>query len=151
MTPKAALSFSKRVAPNVIPLAQAKDIKSVLTFTGTFNSCFCVSTRVLTLVTWQSLFGRHTGQAAGFKYSDANVKKGITWNEDTLFEYLLNPKKVCSKLKSLANIMLTMTCSTSLALSWPLPASRRRRTGTMLSPISKRRFVIFASHAVRHR
>ena len=93
------LSFSKRVAPNVIPLAQARDIKSVLTFTGTFDSvCFCVSTRVLTLVTWQSLFGRHTGQAAGFKYSDANVKKGITWNEDTLFDYLLNPKKVCFKL-----------------------------------------------------
>ena len=63
-----------------------------------FGLFFCVSTRVLTLVTWQSLFGRHTGQAAGFKYSDANVKKGITWGEDTLFDYLQNPKKVCFKL-----------------------------------------------------
>jgi len=39
------------------------------------------------------LFGRKTGQAAGFSYSDANIKKGIEWNEDTLLVYLLNPKK----------------------------------------------------------
>uniref|UniRef100_A0A336M3A4 CSON009608 protein n=1 Tax=Culicoides sonorensis TaxID=179676 RepID=A0A336M3A4_CULSO len=39
------------------------------------------------------LFGRKTGQAAGFSYSEANVKKAITWNDDTLFEYLENPKK----------------------------------------------------------
>jgi len=39
------------------------------------------------------LFGRKTGQAAGFSYSQANVTKGITWGEDTLFEYLENPKK----------------------------------------------------------
>ena len=41
-----------------------------------------------------SLFGRHTGQAAGFKYTEANQKKAIVWGEDTLFEYLANPKKV---------------------------------------------------------
>jgi len=39
------------------------------------------------------LFGRKTGQAAGFSYSQANVSKGIVWGEDTLFEYLENPKK----------------------------------------------------------
>lgn len=39
------------------------------------------------------LFGRKTGQAPGFSYSQANVAKGITWDESTLFEYLLNPKK----------------------------------------------------------
>merc|ERR1712045_954361 len=39
------------------------------------------------------LFGRKTGQAPGFSYTDANISKGITWGEDTLFEYLLNPKK----------------------------------------------------------
>ncbi|RZB94422.1 cytochrome c-2 [Asbolus verrucosus] len=39
------------------------------------------------------LFGRKTGQAAGFAYTDANKQKGITWNKDTLFEYLENPKK----------------------------------------------------------
>jgi len=39
------------------------------------------------------LFGRKTGQAAGFAYTDANKKKGITWAEDTLWVYLENPKK----------------------------------------------------------
>jgi cytochrome c len=39
------------------------------------------------------LFGRKTGQAAGYVYTDANKSKGITWNHDTLFEYLLDPKK----------------------------------------------------------
>mmetsp|Transcript_2967 Transcript_2967/g.4495 ORF Transcript_2967/g.4495 Transcript_2967/m.4495 type:complete len:105 (-) Transcript_2967:131-445(-) len=39
------------------------------------------------------LFGRKTGQAPGFSYSAANVNKGITWSEETLFDYLLAPKK----------------------------------------------------------
>ncbi|XP_031632236.1 cytochrome c-2 [Contarinia nasturtii] len=39
------------------------------------------------------LYGRKTGQAAGYAYTDANKNKAITWNEDTLFEYLENPKK----------------------------------------------------------
>lgn len=39
------------------------------------------------------LFGRKTGSAEGFDYSKANKDKGITWGEDTLFEYLENPKK----------------------------------------------------------
>lgn len=41
------------------------------------------------------IFGRKTGQAEGYSYTSANVNKGITWNEETLFEYLENPKKVC--------------------------------------------------------
>ncbi|CAD6565174.1 MAG: iso-1-cytochrome c [Cyphobasidiales sp. Tagirdzhanova-0007] len=39
------------------------------------------------------LFGRHTGQVEGFSYTEANIKKGIVWEENTLFEYLENPKK----------------------------------------------------------
>ncbi|NWU56462.1 CYC2 protein, partial [Dromas ardeola] len=39
------------------------------------------------------LFVRSTGQAAGFSYSDANKNKGVVWNENTLMEYLENPKK----------------------------------------------------------
>ncbi|XP_032801518.1 cytochrome c-like [Petromyzon marinus] len=39
------------------------------------------------------IFGRQTGQAPGFSYTDANRDKGIVWNEDTLFLYLENPKK----------------------------------------------------------
>ena len=39
------------------------------------------------------LIGRRTGQAPGFSYTQANKNKGITWKEETLFEYLLAPKK----------------------------------------------------------
>ncbi|KAN0093140.1 cytochrome-c from the OXPHOS pathway [Tylopilus felleus] len=39
------------------------------------------------------LFGRKTGQAADYSYTAANVNKGLTWDESTLFEYLENPKK----------------------------------------------------------
>lgn len=39
------------------------------------------------------LFGRKTGQAKGFSYTDANKDKGITWGRDTLWIYLENPKK----------------------------------------------------------
>jgi len=38
-------------------------------------------------------FGRQSGMADGYSYSAANKKSGILWGEDTLFEYLLNPKK----------------------------------------------------------
>mmetsp|Transcript_11267 Transcript_11267/g.21080 ORF Transcript_11267/g.21080 Transcript_11267/m.21080 type:complete len:109 (+) Transcript_11267:172-498(+) len=38
-------------------------------------------------------FGRQSGMADGYSYSSANKKSGITWGEDTLFEYLENPKK----------------------------------------------------------
>ena len=39
------------------------------------------------------VFGRKTGQAAGFNYTQANKDKGITWEVDTLDIYLENPKK----------------------------------------------------------
>ncbi|KAJ7644368.1 cytochrome c [Roridomyces roridus] len=39
------------------------------------------------------LFGRKSGQADGFSYTAANVNKGVTWDTETLFEYLENPKK----------------------------------------------------------
>ncbi|EHB14312.1 Cytochrome c, somatic [Heterocephalus glaber] len=35
------------------------------------------------------LFGRKTGQAAGFSYTDANKNKGITWGEDTFIDGVL--------------------------------------------------------------
>ncbi|XP_062954350.1 cytochrome c, somatic-like [Cynocephalus volans] len=40
----------------------------------------------------RGLFGWKTGQAAGLSYTDAK-NKGITWGEETLTEYLENPKK----------------------------------------------------------
>lgn len=34
------------------------------------------------------VFGRKTGQAESYSYTAANVNKGITWSDETLFEYL---------------------------------------------------------------
>ena len=39
------------------------------------------------------VWGRQTGQAPGFGYTQANIDKGITWDADTLDVYLTNPKK----------------------------------------------------------
>ena len=39
------------------------------------------------------LFGRTSGNAAGYSYSQANIDKGVVWGEDTLFDYLKAPKK----------------------------------------------------------
>ncbi|RLL98560.1 hypothetical protein CFD26_107008 [Aspergillus turcosus] len=39
------------------------------------------------------LFGRKTGSAEGYAYTDANKQAGVTWDENTLFTYLENPKK----------------------------------------------------------
>jgi cytochrome c2 len=39
------------------------------------------------------LFGRQSGTAAGFAYSKANKEKAVIWQEETLYDYLLNPKK----------------------------------------------------------
>ncbi|KAJ7516939.1 hypothetical protein O6H91_21G005100 [Diphasiastrum complanatum] len=39
------------------------------------------------------LLGRQSGTTAGFSYSSANKNKAVLWKEETLYEYLLNPKK----------------------------------------------------------
>lgn len=39
------------------------------------------------------LFGRQSGSVEGFAYTAANKNSGITWSDQTLFDYLLNPKK----------------------------------------------------------
>jgi len=39
------------------------------------------------------IFGRQSGKQEGYTYSEANANSGIIWGEDTLFDYLLAPKK----------------------------------------------------------
>lgn len=39
------------------------------------------------------LMGRKTGQSAGYAYTTANRAKDIVWTEDTLYEFLENPKR----------------------------------------------------------
>lgn len=40
------------------------------------------------------LFGRQSGTTPGYSYSAANKNMAVTWGENTLYDYLLNPKKV---------------------------------------------------------
>lgn len=39
------------------------------------------------------LFGRTAGTAEGYSYSTANKTSGVLWEESSLFDYLLAPKK----------------------------------------------------------
>ncbi|KAJ1460588.1 cytochrome c-like domain-containing protein [Pelagophyceae sp. CCMP2097] len=39
------------------------------------------------------LVGRQSGLAEGYSYSAANKDSGVIWGQETLFEYLENPKK----------------------------------------------------------
>ena len=38
------------------------------------------------------IFGRQAGSVEGFNYSDAMKESGITWDDETLTEYLMNPR-----------------------------------------------------------
>jgi cytochrome c2 len=40
------------------------------------------------------LFGRQSGTTPGYSYSAANKNMAVNWEENTLYDYLLNPKKV---------------------------------------------------------
>jgi cytochrome c len=40
-----------------------------------------------------AVVGRKSGTVAGYKYSAANQKSGVTWDEATLFKYLEAPMK----------------------------------------------------------
>ncbi|KAK9213888.1 hypothetical protein WN944_005874 [Citrus x changshan-huyou] len=39
------------------------------------------------------LFGRQSGTTPGYSYSAANKGMAVIWEEKTLYDYLLNPKK----------------------------------------------------------
>ncbi|XP_014852186.1 PREDICTED: cytochrome c, testis-specific-like [Poecilia mexicana] len=49
------------------------------------------------------MFGRKTGQAPGFTYTQANIDKGVIWDEETLNIYLENPKKYIPGTKMIFN------------------------------------------------
>lgn len=38
------------------------------------------------------VYGRKAGLADGYKYSDAHMKSGLTWDDATLAKYLADPK-----------------------------------------------------------
>ncbi|WGF90611.1 c-type cytochrome [Marinivivus vitaminiproducens] len=45
------------------------------------------------------IMGRQAGSLSDFQYSDAMKESGITWDEQTLSQFLENPKKMVSGTK----------------------------------------------------
>lgn len=45
------------------------------------------------------VFGRAAGAVDGYKYSSAMMESGIVWSEETLDQYLSNPRKFIPKNK----------------------------------------------------
>ncbi len=56
-------------------------------------------------------FGRQSGLAEGYSYSSAMKKSGITWWDDTLNEFLKNPKKY---IKVSRDVCRSMTYSDNI-------------------------------------
>ena len=40
-----------------------------------------------------AVIGRQSGKVSGFNYTKANKNSGILWTNETMFDYLANPKK----------------------------------------------------------
>jgi len=91
VTVQKAQACSRRAARSVIPLLAASPIKSVPICMGVYISSMSISSFGSSS---PRLFGRKSGTVEGFSYTAANVNKGVVWDENTLFEYLENPKKV---------------------------------------------------------
>lgn len=85
------------------------------------------------------IIGRKSGQVPGFDYTAANVNKGVTWDEETLFEYLHDPKKVrFIERFAYAVHPRYQDGYVFLLLTQRSLVSRRTRTATTLSLSSRR-------------
>ena len=60
------------------------------------------------------LFGRQSGTMDGFSYSKANKEKAVHWDENTLYDYLLAPKKY------IPGEVLAGCCTLQQAVSMPV-------------------------------
>lgn len=71
---------------------------SYVLFLAVFVSIFYLAFLALMLFhvgpNLNGLFGRQSGTTPGYSYSTANKNMAVIWEENTLYEYLLNPKKV---------------------------------------------------------
>jgi cytochrome c len=67
-----------------------------------FFLLMCFPSQDMTNKTGPALYGvigRQSGQVVGYSYTPANKDAGVIWTEQTLFEYLENPKKYIPKTK----------------------------------------------------
>ena len=83
------------------------------------------------------VWGRQTGQAAGFSYTQANKDKGVIWGQDTLDVYLTNPKKYIPGRSVSRMLRSVFSIFAAQVRRWCLPDLRRRRTGLISLPTSR--------------
>jgi cytochrome c len=99
----AAATTAAAAGPGVVMALDIKDTNGVALSGDTargakiFLQCAtCHSPEPGVTVVGPSLYGivgRHSGSIPGFRYSDANRNSGITWTEQEMFNYLLDPQK----------------------------------------------------------
>ncbi|PWZ33798.1 Cytochrome c [Zea mays] len=85
------------------------------------------------------LFGRQSGTTPGYSYSSANKNMAVIWEESTLYDYLLNPKKVrleftlpnCDNL--FHSVSLSICCIHASALYVECVALPWALTGTLVA------------------
>ena len=96
------------------------------------------------------IIGRTSGSVDGFAYSAANKNSGITWTEDILSAYLVDPAKYIKGTKARGAgrlsyrpaplhprlLLLLLRCC---CCRWCLLASRRRASATTSLHTSRRR------------
>lgn len=91
-----ALVFAFIAASGVLRSVQAQDAMSGEKL-FVRNCSICHSPKPGKNLVGPSLFSvinRHSGQVAGFRYSDANRNSGLTWNVTTLDRYLTAPREL---------------------------------------------------------
>lgn len=71
------------------PRNERRDWSSEMALIHMLIFCSCFSGPNL-----NGLFGRQSGTTPGYSYSTANKNMAVIWEESTLYDYLLNPKKV---------------------------------------------------------
>ncbi|XP_073041574.1 cytochrome c isoform X1 [Primulina eburnea] len=66
------------------------------------------------------LFGRQSGTTPGYSYSAANKNMAVNWGENTLYDYLLNPKKLLIPSAVMKEFHFSMKWMAVLFLSFSL-------------------------------
>ena len=91
------------------------------------------------------LFGRQSGTMEGFSYSKANKEKAVHWEEATLYDYLLNPKKYIPGMEQqgiLASTCRSMECLLMISKNCGACCERNRRVHEVMQGIPKHPGVI---------
>lgn len=92
-SPIGILSFAVAVALSASAFADGDPAKGEKVF-GKCKACHALEAGKNKVgPSLAGLFGRKAGTVEGFKYSDAMVNSGITWDEAQLAKYLENPKE----------------------------------------------------------